>query len=82
MERDPFCVSVLRARQTDGVLPQCPISEDVVAYRPQGDDLAADLVVAGFPCQAMRICQHMFEVSWKPLIVFFQELTLRKLHDT
>lgn len=52
VERDEFCVSVLKSRQADGLLEQCPISNDVLTYQPQGDDLAAEVLTAGFPCQA------------------------------
>ena len=52
VEQDDFCVSILQARQQDGCLHACPISRDVQTYNPSGGDLAAELVTAGFPCQA------------------------------
>ena len=52
VERDPFCVQILKSRQLEGFLPNCPVSLDVVDYKPSGNDLEAELVTAGFPCQA------------------------------
>ncbi len=54
-----FCVSVLRARQQDGFLPTCPISRDVKTYVPSGEDLSAELVTGGFPCQAWYFCRAL-----------------------
>lgn len=56
VENDPFCTTVLQSRQKDGCIDTCPISEDVTVYHPEGSDLDAELVTAGFPCQATRIC--------------------------
>ena len=52
VERSQFCQSVLRARQQEGSLPKCEISDDVCAYQPAGPALEAEIVTAGFPCQA------------------------------
>ena len=52
VERDQYCVDVLLSRQRDGYLPACPVSRDVVTYIPSGGDLEAELLLAGFPCQA------------------------------
>ena len=40
VERDEFCTAVLRARQEDGLLDQCSLHDDVLAYKPQGLDLS------------------------------------------
>ena len=66
VESDSFCVAVLKSRQQEGCLPTCPISSDVVSYKPSGGDLAAQLVTAGFPCQAAAACVHFFQSYWKP----------------
>ena len=52
MERNKFCQSVLVARQRDGFLPSCGISDNVCTYHPRGIARQAKLVIAGFPCQA------------------------------
>ena len=52
VERSQFCQSVLRARQQEGSLPKCRISDDVCVYQPHGPALEAEIVTAGFPCQA------------------------------
>ena len=52
VERDEYCVQVLKARQSEGVLTNCEISKDVTTYKPSGHDLSASVVTAGFPCQA------------------------------
>lgn len=51
MECDEYCIRVLKARQTEGVLSDAPIWTDVTTYEPTGSDLAATVVAAGFPCQ-------------------------------
>lgn len=51
VECDEYCIRVLKARQTEGVLSDAPIWTDVTTYEPTGSDLAATVVAAGFPCQ-------------------------------
>lgn len=55
VECDEFAVSVLQARQKDGLIPECGITHDVVSYKPDSAALDADLLSAGFPCQAEQI---------------------------
>ena len=64
VESSSFCVAVLKSRQQEGCLPSCPISSDVVSYKPSGEDLCAEVVTAGFPCQAAAVwdsqaCSHI-----------------------
>ena len=47
VERDPFAVSVLRARIADGYLGDAPIWDDLETFPGMG----ADIVMGGFPCQ-------------------------------
>ncbi|CAK9087608.1 Modification methylase ScrFIA [Durusdinium trenchii] len=37
----------------EGCLPDCPIFDDVVSYRPSGDAARASWLLAGFPCQGV-----------------------------
>lgn len=59
VERDEFCVSVLKARMADNALPTCKICDDVTSYRPVGPALDAEVVTAGFPCQASHFSPHL-----------------------
>ena len=52
VEMDAYCRSVLVARQRDQCLPPCTISEDVREYVPDKSHKTAEVVAAGFPCQA------------------------------
>ena len=45
-------MSVLRARQKEGFLPECGIANDVRGYKPSGAALEAEVLTGGFPCQA------------------------------
>ena len=55
VEIDPYCRSVLEARQQDGWLPPFPILNDVRDV--QGDEFGEniDLVCGGFPCQDVSL---------------------------
>ena len=52
VESDPRCQMVLKARMSEGSLPECNIISDVVGYKPSGPAADAQFVTAGFPCQA------------------------------
>lgn len=72
VEMDPYCRSVLLARQRDQCLPLCSISEDVREYSPKWAHQEAELVAAGFPCQAscfklqvMRLCTYHCFLEFK-----------------
>ena len=51
VELDPFCRSVLRARQRDGSLPFFPIFPDVCVFDGRPWRGLVDIVSGGFPCQ-------------------------------
>ena len=51
VEKDATCRKVLEQRMADQCLHKCPVLEDVTKVSYQ--DLSADGVVAGFPCQAL-----------------------------
>jgi DNA (cytosine-5)-methyltransferase 1 len=51
VEIDPYCRSILLARQRDGVLPQFPIWDDVCTFAGGPWRGYIDVITAGFPCQ-------------------------------
>ena len=51
VEIDPFCRSVIQARQNEGILSRFPIFEDVRTFDPDPWVGKVDLVTGGFPCQ-------------------------------
>lgn len=51
VELDPYCRSVLLARQRDGVLPVFPIWDDVRTFDGRPWRGHVDVVTGGFPCQ-------------------------------
>ena len=59
VECSPFCTRVLSARMSEGNLPQGNVFPDIVEYCPKGDVLlAAEALLAGFPCQVGLAVQH------------------------
>lgn len=51
VEIDPYCRSVLMARQNDGLLPPFPIWDDVCTFDGKPWRGVVDVVSGGFPCQ-------------------------------
>lgn len=51
VEREPFPVAVLAARQNEGVLPPFPIWDDVRTFDGRAWRGRCDVVSGGFPCQ-------------------------------
>ena len=51
VEIDPYCRSVLLARQRDGMLPHFPIWDDVRTFDGQPWRGHIDVISGGFPCQ-------------------------------
>ncbi len=51
VEIDPYCRSVLLARQDDGTLPPFPIWDNVCTFDGKAWRGLADVVSGGFPCQ-------------------------------
>lgn len=51
VEINPYCVSVLLARQRDGVLRRFPIWNDIKTFDGRPWNGAIDVVSGGFPCQ-------------------------------
>jgi DNA (cytosine-5)-methyltransferase 1 len=51
VERDPYAVGVLLARQNDGCLPPFPIWDDVSTFDGRPWRNRVDVVSGGFPCQ-------------------------------
>ena len=52
VEWNTFCQRILRSRMQDGCLKQAPVYSDVRKYVPQGLEAGAEVLTAGFPCQA------------------------------
>jgi len=55
VEIDPFCRSILLARQRDGHLPRFPIWDDVRTFDGTPWRGTVDVVSGGFPCQDVSI---------------------------
>ncbi len=55
VERDPYCIDVLKARIRDGVLDDAPIWDDVRTFDGRPWRGKVDIVSAGFPCQPFSI---------------------------
>ena len=51
VEIDPYCRSVLLARQRDGILPRFPIWDDVRTFDGKPWRGLVDVISGGFPCQ-------------------------------
>jgi DNA (cytosine-5)-methyltransferase 1 len=51
VELDPYCRSVLLARQRDGMLPRFPVWDDVSTFDGKPWRGVVDVVSGGFPCQ-------------------------------
>lgn len=51
VEIDPYCRSVLLARQRDGFLPRFPIWDDIRTFDGRPWNGSIDVVSGGFPCQ-------------------------------
>lgn len=51
VELDPYPASVLLARQNDGILPPCPVWDDVCTFDGRPWRGLVDVVSGGFPCQ-------------------------------
>ena len=52
VELDPYCRSVLLARQRDGQLSHFPIWDDIKTFEGKPWAGSVDIVSGGFPCQA------------------------------
>ena len=51
VEREPYCIEVLKARIDDGSFPDAPIWDDVFTFDGGPWRGRVDLITAGFPCQ-------------------------------
>ena len=55
VEINPYCASVLAARQNDGLLPPFPIWDDVCTFDGKPWRGIIDVVSGGFPCQDISV---------------------------
>jgi len=51
VERDPYCIEVIKARIRDGLLDDAPIWDDIKEFDGRPWAGCVDLVTGGFPCQ-------------------------------
>src|SRR5262245_28720452 len=55
VELDPYCRSVLLARQRDGLLPRFPIWDNICSFQGTTWRGYIDVVSGGFPCQDLSV---------------------------
>ena len=53
VECNEHCVAVLKKRMQDGLLPEVPVEPDVSKFIPAGRAQESEVVLGGFPCQAL-----------------------------
>ena len=76
VEHDPFCRSVLFARQRDRVLPPFPVWDDIETFSGLLWRGKVDLVSAGFPCQGFSTASRGRRVQknlWPEALRVIQE---------
>lgn len=72
VEIDPYCRSILRQRQEDGLLPYFPIYEDVRYFDGFDYKGLVDCVCGGFPCQDISPCGNGEGITGKRSGLFFE----------
>ncbi len=72
VEIDPFCRSVLKARQDDGSLPFFPIFEDVRSFDGSMFRGRVDCISGGFPCQDVSIAGNGAGIYGAESRLFFE----------
>ncbi len=77
-EIDPYCQGVLISRMANGLLPNCPIWNDVKSL--QGADFrgSIDMVYGGFPCQDISCAGHGKGLEGERSGLFFEIMRLAK----
>lgn len=55
VEREPFCIEVLKARIKDGFLDDAPIWDNIKTFNGRPWTGKVDILTAGFPCQPFSL---------------------------
>lgn len=55
VEKEPYCVKVLKARIRDGIFDDAPIWDDVRTFEGKPWSGLVDVITAGFPCQPFSV---------------------------
>ncbi len=77
-EIDPYCQGVLLSRISDGLLPNCPIWDDVKTLEPFDLRGATDIIYGGFPCQDISIAGLGKGLEGERSGLFFEIMRLAK----
>jgi DNA (cytosine-5)-methyltransferase 1 len=82
VEKDPYCIQVLKARIKDGYLDDAPIWDDVRTFDGKPWAGLVDVVTAGFPCQpfsgaGLQLGEHDERNLWPDTLRIIRQIRPR-----
>ena len=77
-EIDPYCQAVLVSRISDGLLPNCPIWDNVKTLRGEDFRGSTDIIYGGFPCQDISVAGNGKGLEGERSGLFFEIVRLAK----